>query len=176
MATKLKDDPAQLTVRELFLRMRPAQIWGVGASLFALVAASFGLGTYVSSLASQADSRRIASLEQRARREEPQREFLARYLRYALSDLARVQSSSEGDRSDAQLAERMFVDLLCGWWKAQNSELFKLTLPAEPISIEMIRKGEKPTDSRVAFSDGTEWKVPPGIKAKILSDERCRAS
>jgi hypothetical protein len=44
------------------------------------------------------------------------------------------------------------------------------------LGVRSFWKGEKATDSRVAFSDGTEWKVPPGIKGKILSDKRCRAS
>ena len=108
----------------------------------------------------------IGMLTEKLVQYQSQHEFFVRYLRYETSRQILNEQFNEENSGNHQLAEKMFVDLILKWWKQQQELDGNLVL-----NQQVIRKGLDPTNSRIAFADGTIWPIPTSIKLKVLQQE-----
>lgn len=93
-------------------------------------------------------------------------EFTVRYLRYAIAQVvwknATPKSQAEAfAQQELQLAAKMLIDLIHGWWSQQNEFRGELR-------FLLVRGSRDPTSSRLVFEDGSSWVVPPEIKRAVL--------
>jgi hypothetical protein len=149
-------DVADLTIGELLRRLRPVQIWAVGAAVVALIGGTFTLGQSLGQY-------RASAMEERLQLVESQEKFFVRYLRYLIAKDRLQRSTSTKSEQDFKLANDMFVRQIETWWTRQESFDGELEL-----GQQIVRKGDDPTQSRVIFADETEWQIPPEIKRQVL--------
>ena len=149
-------DIAHLTIGDLLRRLRPAQLWAVGAAVVALIGGTFVLGQSLGQY-------RAGVMEERLQLVESQEKFFVRYLRYLIAKDRLQRSSSAESERDFKLANDMFVRQIETWWTRQESFDGEIVL-----SQQIVRKGHDPTHSRVIFADETEWPIPPEIKRQVL--------
>jgi hypothetical protein len=159
MARPKSENPSEITVGDVFRRVRVTQLWVVIGSICALLAASFSLGHYVSDL--QAGRRKqIETMS------DMKQEFFIRSFRYLSVRDADARASSDESRRALKTANDMLVALISKWWTSRQT--FEGILSLQP---EIIRKSADPTKSKIVFADGTDWVIPPEIKQQVLDKE-----
>jgi len=158
-AKSIKSDPDQLTIGELLSRLKVAQAWGFAVIIFGLVTGAFVMGYKLQDMLALSMQRQVTMSEMK-------HEFFTRYNRYITARDLREAEPTPSTTQDFELAKKMFVDLVSGWWTKQHTFEGDLTLRPE-----IIRKGFDPTKSRIIFADQAEFVIPPEIKEEVLQLE-----
>ena len=146
----------EMTIGQLIRSLKPGHVWTIMGCVASLIVGAFVAGKTV-------EHSEFTKTKKRLEISEAKQEFLGRYLRYMTSIEALGKKPSEKAREQFQRSQDMFVELIRDWWKQQNKPNAPLNPPFR------IDKGLDPVEnSTIEFSDGTQWRIPILIKAKVL--------
>ena len=148
-------DTSELTIRELIGGLRPSHLWAIVIVMASLIGGAFTLGTFV-------ESYRLQTTENRRTLNQAKEEFYVRYLRYLISRQQFNEADSDTHINPDQ-ANTMFIELIGKWYANQTSFDGKIVLVPE-----ISKADSDPTNSKIVFSDGSKWRIPPEVKRKVL--------
>ncbi len=169
-------DPTQLTVGDLFTRLRPAQVWSIVLVIGAVVSGAFGLGfklgaggleAKVATMQAKFDGDASATkgeleaLRTRAKNSralEDKEKFLALYLRYMLAqDFARGHTEDEAAKADVATTRAALEEVIHKGIAQREGD------DGDSLKYRglVIGKGGGPRDATVTFVyDNTTWPIP----------------